>query len=509
MDGITHVSGSQILVSVTGIPVAQHSDKNTMLLVRFTNLVTLEVDILSVLTAGINETLLTYVSDLGDYDLKIEIGKSYDRLVNGILVNTTTWQVDAQTITMTSAPITEPVDVDPIPGGTTQLSGNPIQIEISATDEIMAGKSNYMLALRITCGALMGSPFVEAIAPDADNVVKFQISGFVDQPMDVEFENPPLSKVVFHPALSRMVSLDTGEIYIDEAGDRIVDWNGLLQNTQIRVIKGYLRDYELGLLNEDFLTFNSEYVEGGKFLTHMPQNHKVSASQIMKLWYLGRWAAPHTVTLHCVIENTATMGNYEYTEEFVIAPTSGLIEFNMNPAMMGFIPQVLLLPPGTLPTAYTFWLEDETGDVSERRRFIIDNNYYEREFYFYSRNPFSVVDSVWLHGEFTEKLKTEAETAARQVPVGSGTKVASLATISASGQRSWEINTGVKTVAELKALRDFLESKERWMVDQDQVVNGTNWWRLIPVVIESGEYEIENSMTDIPNFEINVLEAHV
>jgi len=48
-----------------------------------------------------------------------------------------------------------------ITGGLVHLSGNPIQITLTAD----AVKTNHKLAVKVTCDALMGSPFVEEIAP--------------------------------------------------------------------------------------------------------------------------------------------------------------------------------------------------------------------------------------------------------------------------------------------------------------------------------------------------------
>ena len=522
--GTSQLSGSEIWVHVTDIGDPIPTAENYELLCRFTEII-----------GGVEQEPWNYVlyppfidreawfdhiSIVGLCDLKVEIGESYNdsALDNEYIEN---WDPTSQTIHLIGASGGDPgsgdggdpdtggdsgsSDDSPVPGGVVQLSGNPIEIRILATSGMMSGKSNYKLALKVTCDALMGSPFVEEITPDAHRASVFDISGYVDQPIDIEFENPPLTKIVAHPALFRTVTIDSGEVYIDGNGDRAESWTGVISDLQLRIIKGKLRPYELALLNDDSTNFNQEYILAGKFLTHLPQNQKVSPLQVIKLWFMSRWPANHSSTLHFLAENTAG-SDYEYTENFIITPASGLIEINVNPAMMGFnVPPSL--PPGSIVTAYTVWMEDATGDITERRRFVVDNRYYEKQWFFYYRNPFSAVDSIWLTGEYVEKLKTEIETAYRPVPSGSGTKVASLATITASGQRSWTLNTGFKTVAELRALRDFLEARERWMVDPERI--GGNYWKLIPVIIDAAEYDINDSQNDIPNFDIDILEAHI
>jgi hypothetical protein len=88
------------------------------------------------------------------------------------------------------------------------------------------------------------------------------------------------------------------------------------------------------------------------------------------------------------------------------------------------------------------------------------------------------------------------------VPVLSGSKVASQTTISSSSQRTWELNTGPKSQSEILALRDFLTSKQCWMVDP------VNDQKLIPVNIEPGDHKLYDCGEDIQNLDIKILEAH-
>jgi hypothetical protein len=74
--------------------------------------------------------------------------------------------------------------------------------------------------------------------------------------------------------------------------------------------------------------------------------------------------------------------------------------------------------------------------------------------------------------------------------------------ISANSQRSWELNTGPKSSEEILALRDFLSSRQCWMVDP------ANGQKLIPVNIEPGDHKLFDFMEDIQNLDIKILEAH-
>ncbi|MDP3684160.1 MAG: hypothetical protein Q8S01_09525 [Ignavibacteria bacterium] len=381
-----------------------------------------------------------------------------------------------------------------ITGGLVHLSGNPIQIILTAD----AVKANHKLAVKVTCDALMGSPFVEEIAPNRPSLqAVFNISGFIDQPVAHDFDFPAVGVVSAHPKLAFAVTIDIGEVWTDSSGDRQVAWNNLSVNNSLTVIKGKLRPYELGLLNDDGKDFSSQYINGGKFLTHLPNFQVVSPTQIVKLWYLSRWTNIHNAQWNLSITTDLKIGRLPISGEAILNPVSGLLEFSINPAFIGFN-----IGHGENIVSYTFWLSDSEGDISERRTYIVDNAYYEKAFLFIYVNPLSGVDSIWLTGQYSEGLKTESEIAYRAVPVLSGSKVASQTTISSSSQRTWELNTGPKSHSEILALRDFLSAKQCWMVDP------ANDQKLIPVNIEPGDHKLFDSREDIQNLDIKIMEAH-
>ena len=270
------------------------------------------------------------------------------------------------------------------------------------------------------------------------------------------------------------------------------------QTIHLQSSKANLRPYELGILNDSDKSFASEYIEGGKFLTHLPNNQVVSPTQIVKLWYLSRWTNVHNANWILSVKTDLKIARlYKPSGTCVLDPISGLLEFSFNPAFVGFD-----LKPGETILSYTFWLYDSENEISERRTYIVDNAYYEKAFTFIYVNPLSGIDCIWLTGPYSEGLKTESEIAYRAVPVLAGSKVASQKTISSSSQRTWELNTGPKSQTEILAMRDFLSSKQCWMVDPQ------NCEKLIPVNIEPGDNKLFCSGEDIQNLDIKILEAH-
>lgn len=377
-----------------------------------------------------------------------------------------------------------------ITGGLIQLSGNPIELVLTAD----SAKPNHRLAVKVSCDQLLSPVQIEEIEP-VDLVAKHQIQGLLDEPLSSEFDYPAVGKVTWHIALAIIATIDVGEVWTDETtGERQTSWMGL--NQTIRVLNGRLRDYELKSLNEQGKSFASEYINGGKFLTNLPNLQTVAPRQMIKLWYLSRWPTNHTAELHFSI-NTNLQTVYPPITEEVILYGAGLFEFSMNPEHMGYY-----LPPGEQVTDYTFWLTDSEGDISERRTFKVIHNYYEKTFFAYYRNEFSAIDSIWLRGESKASLKTESETAYKPSDVGAGSKVPNLITVSSSGRRYWEINTGVLEEYEMHSLRGFLEAQERWLVDPE------NENKLIPVTIEGGDFLLFDTMQDIQNLAITLYEAN-
>ena len=493
--GMTQLSGNPILVHVTDISDIPAGAENYLLLCKFTNLDSrLEDDyLINFLKPPFEnrEAWFDTTPNQDTYNLKIEIGFSYNDSLNNML-SIESWEDVSQTIQVIGVAAS---GIDALPGGNVQLSGNPIEVILKATLGMMTGKTNYKLALKITCQDLMGSPFVELIAPDANLISRFDISGLVNQPVDFNFEYPATGVVRANPVMSRTVTLDSGEVFLNAEGDREEIWNGHLSGIEMRVLQGKIRPYELALLNDSGQSFNSQYIQGGKFLTNLPNNQTVAPNQIIKLCYLSRWPDIHNSKWNFSINTDLKVAHMPKSGEVVFYPISGLLEFSVNSSFIGFN-----VGNGEKIVSYTFWLSDSTGDISERRTFRIDNNYYGNAFTFIYINPLSGIDCIWLTGEYSIGLKTQSELAYRPVPVLSGSKVASQITVSARSQQTWELNTGSK--AEMLALRDFLTSKECWMI------NPENETKLIPVTIEPGDNLLFDSMSDIQNLTIKILEAH-
>ena len=501
-DGLSQKWGNKVWIDVTNIMVPEGAFFYQIILnlklvggkICFNHAV-----MPGVFTNELHFDLSPYIRSAGDYQL--EWGETY---LSGGTYITTMFPDDIHYFEM----INEVISVNQyftVPMGLVQLSGNPIQVIVPTTTQKMAGKNNYKLLLKASCASLLGSPFVEEIIPDSNKLAKFDISGLIEQPVDYEFTYPPVGIITDHRPLEFNVALDTGESWIDANGNRQENWNNLASNTYfLRVLKGKLRPHELAIFNEVGQNFTTEYIEKGRFLTHLPDYQQVAPGQIVKLWYLSRFTTTVNAVWYCHVTQMTNYGPHTYTDltgTFTLDPASGLLEFNVEPIFMGFNRTVTEQFP---ILSYKFWLcsVDNGIVISESRTFLVDPSYYETMFYFLYVNPLSGIDCLRLTGEYSKNLNASSETLYQPVPIGSGTKVPSLKTVSVTGQRSWEINSGFKTAEEMSALRDFLESKNCWMADPD------NPLRLIPVLVEKDKFILFDSMNDVHSINLKITEAH-
>ena len=387
-----------------------------------------------------------------------------------------------------------------ITGGLTHLSGNPIQIVLTAS----ATRENHKLLIRVTCKntlgvELFGSPFPEEFIPGSDLTAKADISGLVNYPADYGFTFPIGGAVNPHDILVVKATFEVGESWTDSNGDYQEEYTPAAET--LTILKGKLRKHELAILNEAGKSFASEYIEGGKFLTHMPDYQKVSPTQICMLWYQGRWSEDHAFYINLSIK-TDKGRTISKSEPHTYYRMTSLIELEFSRYHLNFWDDFQW---GEKHLEYDFWLSDNadgTGEVSEHRHYIIDYTYYEQSVNVYAVNPLSGTDMHWFTGHSEQGLNSESETAVRPVPVGAGTQKPSIITTSSSGKRTWQINVGYKELkAQMLALTDLIFSKDIWIVDTD-----TN--TLIPVKIEAGDFALYKSIEPLQEITLKFYEAH-
>lgn len=381
-----------------------------------------------------------------------------------------------------------------IPGGSIQLSANPIWIKVAGA-VIPVGASEFKLLCKVTSvdGDLLGGPFIDGITPDSEGKALFDVSGYVDQPMVPEFQYPPAGVTVAHAKSAWVIKIEFGQTYIDSAGDRQTSYEASFET--ITVLKGGVSDYVMSLYNDADTSFFEDCIVGGKFLTNQPKTQIVSPGQVVKLWYMGQWEAAHDVTLFTkVITSPNKVAHIPMQQNVTIYPETGVLELNINPIFQGFV-----LAVGQKLASFEFWIEDSGGEVSEKRTFIVDNDYKKNNNYLFVANSKGGVDVIWLNGAVETSIETTGTEGYRPLGINVGSRNRTILTTSKSGRRKWKINSGYKLSDEMKGMVDVFISRNIWLLKDAEV---------IPVSLVNGDKLLNDTIDNLHSVELELMEAH-
>jgi len=326
-----------------------------------------------------------------------------------------------------------------VPGGEFHLSGNPLWVLVQG-GSAPAGSSGYKVLLKIVSedGLLIGSPFIDAIAPDASGQCWFDVSGYVDQPETKQFEFPLTGGLNPYSDLTKEIHFIPGESYIDE-NDQLQESWGSASSTH-HMISGGVSPRKLGKYNDTGSNFYTDFVTGGKFLTWMPENQSVAPFQPVKLWLLAAGTTGVTLHIKAVYEDETF---HEHTVTHTLYANI-LHEINVLPYHSDSSQMAPVKPGNIKMVYYQVWIAGST----ETRTFTVDHNPYENCNYILASNSLGGI----------------------------------------------KINSGFKTAPEMEALCDLLLSKQVWLLRDAAGYNGGT---LIPVTVESSEAVLYDTTRDL------------
>ena len=152
-----------------------------------------------------------------------------------------------------------------VTGGAVQLTGNPVFVNCSGAS-IPSGAYEYMILLRTISedSKLPGAPFHDAVTPDSNGNAVFDISGILDQPLEVSFQYPVTQKIVAYPTGAFNIQVQPGERYINSQGLLVENWFAV--SDVFQMVKGGLSPRQNAMMKAENLNFYSKYVQAGRFL---------------------------------------------------------------------------------------------------------------------------------------------------------------------------------------------------------------------------------------------------
>lgn len=383
-----------------------------------------------------------------------------------------------------------------VPGGSIQLSGNPIIINATTTT---TGKTSHQLLCRVTCtdGAIPGGPWIDSIAPK-NGAASFNISGLVDTVFNYEFDIE--SNVIFlnHPLLAANLEVKIGETYTNTDGLLIEEWDTSTP-FDLTVLKGALELPQLTTLSSNNSSFNSEYIQAFRFLSQINNYNvqKIKISDIndwVKCWmYIiedGFYLRP-SITFFYSDGTTST------SEVEGISSETGLWEINIHKAATTYATS------GKTVDKYIF---EGCGYISVD----IDNLYYENHDELLILNRFGAVEDLHCYGEATDSINIGSETYTKPLPQSPTVFDATLFSEGKEGEQTFKINTGFKTKQERLWIKDLLlyKKKQAWLKSEKLPWLTNKTFGICPVIIKTTSAEIDTTGEDVKSIDIEVQLAH-
>jgi hypothetical protein len=383
-----------------------------------------------------------------------------------------------------------------VTGGAVQLTGNPVFINCAGAS-IPSGAYEYMITLKILSpdGKLEGAPLTDAIIPDTNGAAVFEISGILDQPYEVTFDNVLTAKYIEHPTRPFNIQVQPGERYINSQGLLVENWFDV--SAVFQMIKGGLSPRQNAMMKAIGQTYYSKYIAGKRFLTPRPWGDYVHPNQAVKLWFMvtQNYQALFKIKGYYSDGTDLTVGTD------LIMNTDSMYEFNCNPAING----IALEPSFDKKLLYfDVWIDLLSG-TSDTRRFEIDWDHCERPYFMFFANSLGGIDDVYLNGFGIDQFSVEGTLAYRPVRPADTVYTPTILSSNKTGRNKWKINSGWKSASTIQFLRDLMVSKQAWFMHPG---NNNVSTTVVPVIVENFEGPILDRQDDNWNVDIEFTEAH-
>ena len=368
----------------------------------------------------------------------------------------------------------------------------------ATTSGIPAGSEEYKILLKIVSAddVLVGGPFVDSIAPDSTGVAWFDISGYVHQPIPIDFKFPLSGRFNAYQNASYDIWLYPGESYIDSNGDLQESYGSVVE--PFFIIRGKIGQQEIASYNDASSNWFDTWCGTGKFLTHQPIIQTVHPKQPVKLWM--KWPSGTGATITITTRAYYEDGTYADIVQTPAVTRASIYELDLQPEHMTFS---LVNLSGSRMTKYTVqW----TGGAytSDLMTFELDWRTYEHCNYLLFYNAIGGIDVVWCKGKMDYGHKSIQTKSIVPAPKGASKKVPTVVTNKAT-RRKWTINTGYKSKDEMMALLELMQSEKVWLLLDAETLSAAT---LFPVVVENSEDILTRWSDDLDNIDIEITEAH-
>lgn len=351
------------------------------------------------------------------------------------------------------------------------------------------------------------------VAPDEyeaefeiNNVLWGEISNYLDNidkypTYDVPFFTFPADPdnlIVKHDELLLDYFIDTSYNYADSEGNVIeagkTDNEGDNNFYRNAFMGGVSRDFQAYLASEEITLI--DYFRQGylmKFATWIPDNLPVHPRQPARLWLIN----PYEISgLNLIVTVYYTDGTSETRNIDSVAESIGVWEICCGPSEL----RLSSIDITKTVASYDVWIAHNTLIIkTEKKKFIIDYKYYERNDIIFFKTSLGVYEVLWAHGDREESHEVERKQSDRPLK----TPALGKGTIFAERGR-YTVDYGLNTGFFPKALR-------HWLTDftlSDELCLPANYV-MNPLVLTSKRDDFSKDREDLFALDFSMSVAHL
>lgn len=321
---------------------------------------------------------------------------------------------------------------------------------------------------------------------DINNVLLSEITG-LDTTTAFSFPADPDEPIQAFTKNVLSFYLDWSYTYVDADGNFQED--GRTDNSgdpRYNTLIGGISDYMQHYLNFKELTY-IEYLWGDetniKFLSSIPNNMPVHPSQPLRLWLYNTelfndpWLRVRITYTDGTESDDINIKSFENNQ--------GLYEIAVGPIELRLITYDI----SKTIQSYEVWIaSNNTSVVTERKTFVIDYGYYERNDLLFFRNSLGVSEAFWCHGRRSGSNQTTGDDRIQPFLNAENPQLGATRAHRADFVQSYNMNTGWFPKHMRNYLMELIAAREAKLPVQ---------FFYMPVVIQPGTFDWGNDDSDL------------
>jgi hypothetical protein len=319
--------------------------------------------------------------------------------------------------------------------------------------------------------------------PENNGILEIEVQDYLKSKKTGHFTFPVTTTLMFkHFGLVERYKLKYFEFYGDPPTEKKIT-----ESEELRCIHGSISYVKEQLYDQQLKTWYSDFVEKGKFLTIMPDEKITDTNMPEKLYWCAKKAYA-TLQLYFKVtffdSYVSTINNHNLTGVSMY----DIVELNVNLVKAG----LNVIDTEKTIQKYEVYLAENDVQVSERRTFVVDNEYHEFARYFLFKSILGFYEAFRATGK--EKKITEIKkTTGKQEQTSYENTDREEEQINEVTQNQYQLHTG-----NLLSRAENLYYSDQFMSSDD--VYSLRAGQIFPVLILSSSNTVDDDQTKIYGF---------